>query len=221
MPLSCFGLCCTWRVASSMALIESLRLEKTSKIIKSNRQPITTMPAKPCPEVPHPHVFSSLPHRFEDSPFTCKLRSWPPSHRAPPAQSHLPGRAASRSRWEHPGRGERRGELASCRLRRDGLPLRLAARRTSRQSPDKAGPQEELPLGHQRSWARCHPALQTAWEGTGACLAVWLNGSGWFQALWLVKPQKSFPEIPWGYFEEEFFFWWRRSDQCVWFVQEV
>ena len=34
----------------------SLRLEKTSKIIKSNRQPITTMPAKPCPEVPHLHV---------------------------------------------------------------------------------------------------------------------------------------------------------------------
>jgi len=27
-------------------------LEKTSKIIKSNRQPVTTMPAKPCPEVP-------------------------------------------------------------------------------------------------------------------------------------------------------------------------
>jgi len=37
--------------------IESFRLEKTSKIIKSNRQPNTTMPAKPCPEVPHLHVF--------------------------------------------------------------------------------------------------------------------------------------------------------------------
>jgi len=34
-------------------IIESLRLEKTSKIIKSNCQPNTTMPAKPCPEVPH------------------------------------------------------------------------------------------------------------------------------------------------------------------------
>jgi len=32
-------------------------LEKTSKIIKSNHQPNTTMPAKPCPEVPHLHVF--------------------------------------------------------------------------------------------------------------------------------------------------------------------
>jgi len=34
-------------------IIDSLRLEKTSKIIKSHRQPITTMPAKPCPEVPY------------------------------------------------------------------------------------------------------------------------------------------------------------------------
>ena len=32
-------------------IIESLRLEKTSKIIKSNHQPTTTIPAKPCPEV--------------------------------------------------------------------------------------------------------------------------------------------------------------------------
>jgi len=39
------------------SIIESLRLEKTSKIIKSNHQPNTTMPAKPCPEVPHLHVF--------------------------------------------------------------------------------------------------------------------------------------------------------------------
>jgi len=38
-------------------IVESLRLEKTSKIIKSNCQPIPTMPAKPCPEVPYPHVF--------------------------------------------------------------------------------------------------------------------------------------------------------------------
>jgi len=30
-------------------IIESLRLEKTSKI-KSNHQPIITVPAKPCPE---------------------------------------------------------------------------------------------------------------------------------------------------------------------------
>ena len=37
-------------------IIESLRLEKTSKIIKSNHPPNTTMPAKPCPKVPHLHV---------------------------------------------------------------------------------------------------------------------------------------------------------------------
>ena len=38
-------------------IIESLRLDKTSKIIKSNCQPNTTMPAKPCPKVPHLHIF--------------------------------------------------------------------------------------------------------------------------------------------------------------------
>jgi len=32
-------------------IMESLRLEKTSKIIKSNRHPITTMPTKPCPDM--------------------------------------------------------------------------------------------------------------------------------------------------------------------------
>ena len=41
--------------------IESLRLEKTSKIIRSNRHPNTTMPAKLCPEVPHLHVFWTPP----------------------------------------------------------------------------------------------------------------------------------------------------------------
>jgi len=38
-------------------IIEPLRLEKTSKIINSNQQPIATMPAKPCPELPHLHIF--------------------------------------------------------------------------------------------------------------------------------------------------------------------
>jgi len=37
--------------------VESLRLEKTSKIITSNRQPNTTMTTKPCPKVPYLHVF--------------------------------------------------------------------------------------------------------------------------------------------------------------------
>jgi len=37
--------------------IASLRLEKTCKIIKSNHQPNTTMPAKPCAEVPRLYFF--------------------------------------------------------------------------------------------------------------------------------------------------------------------
>jgi len=44
-------------VKKSHGIIESLRFEKTSKIIKSNRHLNTTMPAKPCPKVPHLHVF--------------------------------------------------------------------------------------------------------------------------------------------------------------------
>jgi len=46
--------------------MESLRLEKTSEIIKSNRHPITTMPDKPCSQVPHPHGFLN-PSRDGDS----------------------------------------------------------------------------------------------------------------------------------------------------------
>jgi len=45
------------RIPFYWRFIESLRLEKTSKIIKSNCQPNTTMTAKPCPEVLHLHFF--------------------------------------------------------------------------------------------------------------------------------------------------------------------
>jgi len=38
-------------------IIESLRLEKASKIIKSNVQPNTTKPVKPCSKVPYLHIF--------------------------------------------------------------------------------------------------------------------------------------------------------------------
>jgi len=38
-------------------IIESLQLEKTPKINKSNCQPNTTMSAKPCSKVPYLHVF--------------------------------------------------------------------------------------------------------------------------------------------------------------------
>ena len=42
-------------------IIESLRLEKTSKITSSNHQPTTTTPAKPCPDLPCPHIFWAPP----------------------------------------------------------------------------------------------------------------------------------------------------------------
>jgi len=42
-------------------ITESLTLEKTSKIMKSNCHPKTTMSAKPCPDVPHLHVFWTPP----------------------------------------------------------------------------------------------------------------------------------------------------------------
>ena len=38
-------------------IIELFRLEKTFKIFQSNRQPNTTVPTKPCPEVPRPYIF--------------------------------------------------------------------------------------------------------------------------------------------------------------------
>jgi len=54
------------KVAQAHRIIESLRLEKTSKIIKSNCHPNTPTPAKPCPEVPHAHGFLN-PSRDGDS----------------------------------------------------------------------------------------------------------------------------------------------------------
>jgi len=56
-PDPCQRLCpCSPGSSLPLRIIEPLRLEKTSKIIKSNCQPNTTMPAKPCPEVPHLHL---------------------------------------------------------------------------------------------------------------------------------------------------------------------
>jgi len=40
--------------------VESLRLKKTSKIIKWKPQPNSTMPPKPCPEVPYVHFFEPV-----------------------------------------------------------------------------------------------------------------------------------------------------------------
>ena len=48
-------------------VLESLRLEKTSKIMKSNSQYITTMPTKPCPKVSRLHRGWWL-HHFPGQP---------------------------------------------------------------------------------------------------------------------------------------------------------
>jgi len=60
----CLTTCCSGNLplfSSTCRIIESLRLEKTSKMIKSNCKANSTMPAKPCPEVPHLHVFWTPP----------------------------------------------------------------------------------------------------------------------------------------------------------------
>jgi len=46
--------------SSNHRTTESLRLEKTSQITKSNHHPNTTMPAEPCPQVPHLRTFEYL-----------------------------------------------------------------------------------------------------------------------------------------------------------------
>jgi len=53
-------------------------LEKTSKIIKSNHQPIATVPAKPCPKVPHLHVFWTPPGMGTPPlPWAAWSNAWP------------------------------------------------------------------------------------------------------------------------------------------------
>ena len=60
-------------------IIESLRLQKTSKIIKSNCQPNTTMPDKTCPKVPHLHVFWTPPGMVSPPlPRTACSNAWQP-----------------------------------------------------------------------------------------------------------------------------------------------
>ena len=67
-----------WPLAVSVRIIESLRLKKASTIIKSNHQPITTMPAKPCPEVPHLHVFWTPPGMVTPPvPWAVWSNAWP------------------------------------------------------------------------------------------------------------------------------------------------
>ena len=63
--------------SNSHRITESLRLENTSKIIKSNHQRNITMPTKPCPEVPHPHVFWTPPGMMTPPPpWTVCSNTW-------------------------------------------------------------------------------------------------------------------------------------------------
>jgi len=53
-------------------------LEETSKIIKSNHQPNTTMPAKPCPQGRHLHIFWASPGMGTPLlPWTAWANAWP------------------------------------------------------------------------------------------------------------------------------------------------
>jgi len=59
-------------------IIDSLRLEKTSKITKSNHQTNTTMPAKPYLEVPHLHIFLTPPGMVsQPPPWAACSNAWP------------------------------------------------------------------------------------------------------------------------------------------------
>ena len=59
-------------------IIESLRLEKTSQIIKSNRQPNTATPATPCPEVPYVYIFLTPPGMgTPPPPWAACSNAWP------------------------------------------------------------------------------------------------------------------------------------------------
>ena len=59
-------------------IIELLRLEKISKITKSNRHPITTMSDKSCPEVLYLHVFWKPPEMVTPLlPWAAYFSAWP------------------------------------------------------------------------------------------------------------------------------------------------
>ena len=62
-------------------IIESLRLEKTSKIIRSNCQPTTTMPTKSHSSVPHPRFLTPQGQQlcpFPEQPAARWLAEAPP-----------------------------------------------------------------------------------------------------------------------------------------------
>ena len=53
--------CWPLRNTTHHRIIESLKLEKTSKVIRSSRPLNTTMPTNSCPELPYLHVFGTPP----------------------------------------------------------------------------------------------------------------------------------------------------------------
>jgi len=56
-------------------------LEKTSKIIESNHHPSTTVPDKPCPEVPHHQVYWTLLGMGSPPlPWAACANAWPLRH---------------------------------------------------------------------------------------------------------------------------------------------
>ena len=63
----------SWVRSVDRRIIESLRLEKASKIMKSNHQPNTTMPTKPCPKVSRLTWFSNTSRDGDSTPALSSL----------------------------------------------------------------------------------------------------------------------------------------------------
>ena len=62
-------------------ITESLRLENTSKTIKSNHPPNTTMPTRPCPKVSYLHIFWTPPGMGTPPlPWAACSNAWPLFH---------------------------------------------------------------------------------------------------------------------------------------------
>jgi len=100
-----------WASASpqqqNQRIVESLRLEKTSKITKSNHQSITTVPTKPRPQVPRLHVFWT-PRGMVTSPLpwaSCSNAVQLFSKKIFPEEMMVqpPLWLPSRGPWPHPG----------------------------------------------------------------------------------------------------------------------
>lgn len=49
-----------YQILCTHKITASLRLEMTTKVTQSNHHPITTIPTKSCPSVPHSHILENL-----------------------------------------------------------------------------------------------------------------------------------------------------------------